>query len=98
MLDDGEILISTVPSTPVPPGHGKGMGKGSGALSVPRLSGSMSAHGADDLITRIKNIQSIEFGRSCEPIFSVFKVKATLVIFQVSIGSHRGIFRLIRKN
>src|SRR5208283_4785323 len=44
-------------------GHGKGMGKGSGALSAPRLSGSMSAHGADDLITRIKNINEIQFGR-----------------------------------
>jgi histone acetyltransferase HTATIP len=63
-LDEPDGGSGSVASTPIPPGHGKGMGKGSGALAaIPRLSGSMSTHGADDLVTRIKNVQEIEFGK-----------------------------------
>ncbi|GAU93160.1 hypothetical protein RvY_05143 [Ramazzottius varieornatus] len=60
-MSDMDSYQMTPAATPA--GHGKGMGKGSGALIIPRLSGSMSAHGADDVVTRIKNIQEIEFGK-----------------------------------
>lgn len=34
-----------------------------GSPAAPRLTGSMVAHGSDDVVTRMKNVEMIELGR-----------------------------------